>query len=1555
MTRSLSRLFFMGVLVACVQVYSYAQSIANYSTARSTGATYSSISTTGNAFNSWRNTTSFTQDDNRSDFTNIGFDFWYDGTRYTQFCVSTNGYIDFSSSTANGGPVANAFGYDNTAFTNSGGATAPAITPFYDDLTAQGGTNALGNSIKYTLSGSAPNRVLTIEWINMAVYGNTSPSLNFQVKLYETTGIIEMYYGTMNTGSFTFSYSMGINGPTLSATPTAAQLKMLQAVNGTTLNNTVQNNLSAMPAANSKYAFTPPVPTAVSGTLTFSGVSQSVITLNFPNWATNEVGYVVYNSTDGINYSFVTQTAANATSAVITGLLPGTLYYWKVYAVTEGCLSSPLSGSQATTAGGSKVSNANGNWSNANIWTPVGVPTSADNVTITNGTTVLIDVNATCNRLTIGSGAAAATLRYTGATARTFTVNNSMTVNALGVFDINTTSNVTHTLIAKGNITNNGTINMATDANSLCNTQFINNGNQTLSGTGATNKFNNIQLNMGTTSSNTLNITATTFTAPANFLTLTNGVFKLSTTSAVNLTPFTAAFTIPLSAGITVNSASATVNTTAGMTLYGTISVVNGVMNLGNAADQDVLSSGGTISVSGGTLTIAGKLYSQGINNLCYFNLSGGTTILPNVGSTNTTIAPFQMTGAGSQFSMSGGTLLIPREGGTGAQNLGFVNTGATIGSVTGGTLQIGNASSPAGQTIDINTNYSIGNLLVNSANVLAELNTNTLNVIQNITINTGSLTANNLDMSLGGNWVNNGGTFIPGTASVTCNSASAQSITKPGGETFNHLVFNGAGTKTFGSNITTNGNFVINSGSPVDISASNYTLTVKGNFSNSGTLNTRSGLVFLNGTTNQAIGGTSTTNFYNLTLNNTAGAILNNAENIIGTLTLNNGTFNTNSKAFTLISTATGTGRIAQITGTGDITGNVTVQRYAPGGTTGWALLGTPITSALTLADWDDNIPISCPTCPDGSAGGFLSIYTYDETKPGLYDDAASYIPLSGITDPIIPGKGYWVYLGNGQYTTTAITLDVTGTVRKFAYSLPLSYTNNGSSLNDGWNLICNPYPSPIRWSLLKGATANIDNAVYAYNADLNGGTGGYSTYINGISSPAVGAGGIGDTIPIGQGFYVHSTGATALSAQESNKVGGNPTFLRQSNVVQAATNSNPMIRLYVDGLGFHDETVLYTEAGASNNFDFGYDAYKLRGQDPYATSIALSYDTTDFQVNGVAPITGNFSMYLKTITGYAGAYTISAANVASFPSGACINLYDRFTGVTTDLRTSTYAYNLADTTTVARFILNISLQPLQVNTTAQMPSCTVAASGQITAAGVSSGPWNFTWRDPSGNTIRTQTNRTTADTLRNIAVGGTYEVDVNTVGMCDFNTSTVTITPPNLPVAQFSCADTTYLSTGAMVAFSNNSSGSVSDAWNFGDGMGTSTANSPTYYYNNSGTYVVSLVETSSSGCTDTATKTVVVINNIVTGITGLGNDPSLSLRTLDNNQYMLVQNFTQSTTEQVKLMDINGRLVMDFGTVSGTNVSLPLDLSSLKPGIYMLNLISSTDKKVVKLPVK
>ena len=827
---------------------------------------------------------------------------------------------------------------------------------------------------------------------------------------------------------------------------------------------------------------------------------------------------------------------------------------------------------------------------------------------------------------------------------------------------------------------------------------------------------------------------------------------------------------------------------------------------------------------------------------------------------------------------------------------------------------------------------------------LLGSISANTL------TINSGSLTAGSQSISLIGNWVNNGGGFVGGTGTVLFNGTSNQTIFKTGGETFNNISCVGTGTTTLLSVITAS-NILISSN--LDVNTTNNQITVRGNLINNGSFNTRKGLVFLNGTTAQTIGGTSITNFYNLTLNNSAGANTTSAENLINTLTLNNGTFNTNSQGFTMISTATNTARIAQITGTGDIVGNVKVQRYAPGGRTGWALLGTPISSALTFQDWDDDIYISCPSCPDGSAAGFLSVYYYNEIAVGSYSASSAYVPLTSITNSIIPNRGYWVYLGTSQYTTTPVTIDVTGTVRKFNNAIPLTKTNTGSVANDGWNLIHNPYPSPIKWSSLRNGNTNVDNAIYGYNADLNGGTGASVAFVNGISSPAIGAGGIGDSIPMCQGFQVHCTTTTTLTALESYKVTGNPTFLKINQTAQIAS-VQPLLRFYLDGpTSFHDETVLYMEAGATNNFDTEFDAVKMVGQDPNAPLIMLQNGTDEFQVNGIDVITSSFSMPLKTTTGHTGTYTISLANFNSFPTGACISLYDTFNGVTTDLKTSNYVFTLNASTTNARFVVNITISPLSITSTISQPDCNQPNVGEITVVGNNAGPWNYIWKDANNTVIKTSLNKTTADTLLNLT-GGDYTIDINTVGQCDANDSTFTINIVNVVSAQFSSVDTTYLSSGASVLFNNSSINSVNDSWDFGDGFGFSSQTNPNYNYSAAGIYTVSLIATSNSGCLDTAYKSIVVITDIVTGLTTQSLE-SFIVKTLNENEFLIQGIISSEENLNFKLFDALGKLIIDYGNLNSSNISLPVNLRDYNAGVYFLNVTGTKTHKTIKLPVK
>ena len=131
----------LGVLLFS-STMALAQSVANYNApngtlTRTTGISFSSIEAYGNSAPTWRNVLSSTEDDNRSYPIPIGFDFWYMGTRFTYFCVSTNGFIDLSSSTNDGGPNSHKYGPYDADFSSSLAANTMPLTiaPLSYDMT----------------------------------------------------------------------------------------------------------------------------------------------------------------------------------------------------------------------------------------------------------------------------------------------------------------------------------------------------------------------------------------------------------------------------------------------------------------------------------------------------------------------------------------------------------------------------------------------------------------------------------------------------------------------------------------------------------------------------------------------------------------------------------------------------------------------------------------------------------------------------------------------------------------------------------------------------------------------------------------------------------------------------------------------------------------------------------------------------------------------------------------------------------------------------------------------------------------------------------------------------------------------------------------------------------------------------------------------------------------------------------------------------------------------------------------------------------------------------
>ncbi len=1234
--------------------------VSNYTPTRTTGITYTSIATTGNAVESWRTSNisdNSYYDDNRSYPVPIGFDFWYDGKRYTQFSASTNGFIDFDASSWNGGSGSvqptNPYGPYSTDFVNptrsapSGGVgTVTALAPLYYDLTTWQTTVPLGNSVKYLLTGTVPNRVLTVEWIDMSTWRNQADTLDFQVKLYESTGVIEYYYGYMSgtiTTSDGFGYVTGINAPSISPNPpTVAQLLCLQTANTNTFSNGQQNQLSTIPQSNSKYTFTPNIP-ATPTSLSFSNVTSYSMRLSWNDVADNELGYAIYRSNDGgTTFSFVRQLTAGSTYSDESGLVASTTYYWKVYAFTEGGLSSALSGNRATLSAVGFISAQTGNWNTGSTWVGGAVPSTNADVTIANGHTVTLDVNASLNSLTIGQGSSGTLHIGNDGTARTLTVSGDITIKTGATLDVNTAFAQTgHAVTLSGNLINNGILNLGPNASSAAGITLNKpSGTQTISGTGTTTNFYTMNVNVGTTSNDILEVTSSNFSSlSSGFLTLINGTFKVST--GVTITPFSGSQTISSSAGLWINHSSAVVNTTGGdLSVAGILHITTGTLNIGNVADNRLIYSGGTITIEGGAVNVAGRMERSNLTTIVNFNMSGGALTVPTIGSTSTTVSPIELTVIGSTFTWSNGTINVQREGGSGAEDLGYVNT-LTSFAVTGGTLQIGNPFTPAAQRMNINSSPYVYNILVNNTNATAIVVGN-ITILGNITVTSGALET-----------TFNGLANFNGTVPQNINSSSPI--------IFNNLTLNNGTGLSLSNSITvtciltlTNGALSIGantltfqtSNTPIVRTSGTITTTTSSNLG-FGTSGNTGGAAF----TIPAGTFTAPPSINNFTINRTNNLTFNDQMMSLSGILLCNGPLTTNGN-LTLLSTAAQTALIDG-SGSGQVSGTVTMQRYLPSGF-GYKYVSSPFQSA-TVNEFSNDLDLGA---------SFPTFYKYDENRT-----SSGWVSYTITTNSLIPMQGYAANFGSAA---TAKTVDVAGVVNNGFLSIPLY--NNNQPYTLGFNLVGNPYPSPINWDAASGWTkTNIDNALYYFQAGITDQyTGTYSTYINGISSDGLAT----NIIPSMQGFFVHvSNGSFPVTGTLGITNSVRTNDLTHAFLKSMRTDTLPLLRItagFADNGTPSDPAVIYFDTSATQLFDKNLDALKLMNTDILVPNLyAMSSDSKRLSISAIPfPVDSIRRIALGINTAKDGWITFKASDIKLMPPERYIYIIDSVAGINQDLK---------------------------------------------------------------------------------------------------------------------------------------------------------------------------------------------------------------------------------------------------------------------------------------------
>jgi hypothetical protein len=242
----------------------------------------------------------------------IGFTFVYDGVSYTSVNADANGFLTLGTAfTAD--DLEDYYFNSLTAGTTSLDGVRPIIAPLWDDLVLE-----TSSDLTYKTTGSAPNRVFTIEWANALWDWNADgPGISFQVKLYETTNVIDFVYKRESGATSTPSASIGL---TAVRRGTGNFLSLDGSSTSPSVSSTEEtSDIGSKPGNNQIYRFTP---------LECIAPSITDLTNVTPTSATFS-----WNAIPGISdYEYATSTsstppssgtAISSTSTNISGLTPG--------------------------------------------------------------------------------------------------------------------------------------------------------------------------------------------------------------------------------------------------------------------------------------------------------------------------------------------------------------------------------------------------------------------------------------------------------------------------------------------------------------------------------------------------------------------------------------------------------------------------------------------------------------------------------------------------------------------------------------------------------------------------------------------------------------------------------------------------------------------------------------------------------------------------------------------------------------------------------------------------------------------------------------------------------------------------------------------------------------------------------------------------------------------------------------------------------------------------------------------------------------------------------
>lgn len=291
--------------------------------------------------------------------------------------------------------------------------------------------------------------------------------------------------------------------------------------------------------------------------------------------------------------------------------------------------------------------------------------------------------------------------------------------------------------------------------------------------------------------------------------------------------------------------------------------------------------------------------------------------------------------------------------------------------------------------------------------------------------------------------------------------------------------------------------------------------------------------------------------------------------------------------------------------------------------------------------------------------------------------------------------GKGYVIT------PTTDGVVTFNGEIYKNEPTLVLSRTTGRAK--EGFNLVGNPYTAYLNWNTL--SKQNLSGTMWYRSTEghsykfftYNGTSAAYGD--EGIGTPV----GVTNLIPPMQAFWVRVEGAASgsIGFKLTDSAHRDAT---ENKLKMSRQTIRSIIRIEVSNGVNSDETVLYTNDNASNDFDI-FDSPKMLNSHPDVPDIYTMADNEILAINGMNSLPTDTEIPLGFTPGKATDFTIRTSETTHLPENIRVMLLDKDLNNSIDLTTGqSYTFSSDGTPTNERF--NLILKTVNMNTEANSPS---------------------------------------------------------------------------------------------------------------------------------------------------------------------------------------------------------------------------------------------------------